>query len=123
MFRFKPIEEMRMRFEEAVRCGPRCSGPKPRLIPPPDEVAEVLATPAMVLTSTLSEEVRRIKKQLRLGNPNPITREEAIEVVAGTEWAKHWAEGMCRLTGITPEKPEWSSCVERLSRKAAERIL
>jgi len=103
---FRGIEEIRRRFEEAVRGGPA------RLIPSPDEVAEVLATPAMVLTSTLSDEVRRIKKQLRLGNPNPVTREEAIEIVAGTEWARHWGEGMCRLAGVT-----------RLARRAAERII
>jgi len=113
---FKPIEEIRRRFEEAVRGGPR-------LIPPPDEVAEILATPAMVLTSTLSEEVRRVKKQLGLGNPSPITREEAVEIVAGTEWARHWGEGMCRLAGITPGTPEWESCVSRLARRAAERIM
>lgn len=83
---FKPIEEIRRRFEEGIRGGPT------GLIPSPEEVAEVLATPAMVLTSALSEEVRRVKKKLGLGNPNPISREEAIEIVAGTEWARHWAE-------------------------------
>jgi len=117
MFRFKPIEEIRRRFEEGIRGGPA------GLIPSPEEVAEVLATPAMVITSTLSDEVRRVKKQLGLGNPNPITREEAIEIVAGTEWAQNWASGMCRLAGITPGTPEWESCVKRLARKAAERII
>ena len=63
------------------------------LVPPrPQEVAEVVTEPLVRLSAAMNKEIRRIRKQLKEGNPNPITREEAIEIVAGTEWAKHWAE-------------------------------
>lgn len=56
--------------------------------------------------------------------PAGVTREQAVEVVAGSEWAQHLAQGMCgKLVGMAPGTSEYESCVRRVSHKVAEGVL
>lgn len=89
----------------------------------PEEVADILATPIVLASSVVNREVNRVRKKLLGGNPHPISREEAISIVAQTEWAQNWAKSMCRLAGLTPTHPDYESCVERLSRRVAEKVI
>ncbi|RLI83336.1 hypothetical protein DRP04_01745 [Archaeoglobales archaeon] len=93
------------------------------LIPTPEEVGEMLAKPAMIITGMLDRDVKKIIKQLKGGNPHPISFEEAVEAVAQTEWARHWAQSICKMAGHIPGTPEYNTCVEKLARKAAEGLL
>lgn len=86
-------------------------------------IADVVTTPIAVATSVTDETVRNVIHKLKFSNPEPITREEAVEAIAESKWAKHWAEGMARLVGLTPASPEWEETIERLSRKVAEKVV
>jgi len=49
----------------------------------------------------------------------------AIEVVAGSSWAKGLAEGVCGpgYAGFTPGTPEFDRCVYNVSHRVAARVL
>ncbi|MBW2561195.1 MAG: hypothetical protein JRE40_10140 [Deltaproteobacteria bacterium] len=56
--------------------------------------------------------------------PPGVTREQAVEIVAGTDWAQGLARGMCsKLFGVAPGTAEYEACVRRVSRKVAEGVL
>jgi len=57
--------------------------------------------------------------------PAGVTPEEAIEVVARSEWARKLAEGVCgpKYAGFTPGTPEFEACVYNVSHKVAARVL
>ena len=70
----------------------------------------------------LAESKHAIKREgIRIDHS--ISREEAIKIISKTKWAQHWAESMCRLAGIEEGTPEFESCVQRLSRRVAERVV
>jgi len=67
-----------------------------------------------------------------LGNPGPeipivdtVSPANAIEVVAGSSWARGLAEGVCGpgYAGFTPGTPEFDRCVYNVSHKVAARVL
>ena len=64
----------------------------------------------------LNEEVIKILKK------NPMTRAEKIEALSESEWAQHWGESMCRLTGPNLAGSELEGCRNRLARILAERV-
>jgi hypothetical protein len=51
--------------------------------------------------------------------------EDAIEVIAGSTWAKSLAEGVCggKYAGLTPGTPEYERCVYNVSHRVAARVL
>jgi len=49
--------------------------------------------------------------------------EQAIEILANTKYCRHWAAGMCSFAGLKPGTKEFERCVERLSRRLAERLI
>lgn len=55
--------------------------------------------------------------------PPGVTPEQAVEVVAGSAWARGWASGIAKLAGYTPGTPEFTKQVERLSKFVARRML
>ena len=57
--------------------------------------------------------------------PPGVTPEQAIEVVARSEWARKLAEGVCgpKYVGYTPGTPEFETCVHNVSHKVAARVL
>lgn len=54
--------------------------------------------------------------------PPGITREVAIESLAASPWATQWAEGMLRLTGVSPTEPDYERRKKELARRVAERM-
>ena len=55
--------------------------------------------------------------------PRGVTEKQAVAVIAGTPWAKGWAEGISKLAGYTPSTPEYHRQVDRLSKFVARRLL
>jgi len=57
--------------------------------------------------------------------PPGITPEEAIEVVARSDWARKLAEGVCgpKYAGFSPGTREFEQCVYNVSHKVAARVL
>jgi len=57
--------------------------------------------------------------------PPGVTPEQAIEVVARSEWARKLAEGVCgpKYAGFAPGTPEFETCVRNVSHKVAARVL
>ena len=53
-----------------------------------------------------------------------IPLEEKIKVIAESEWATHWAEGICsKVAGFEPGTPEFKQCYENARYLAARRLL
>ena len=99
-------EECRIAFKASLelleeKCGLKIGGRVLRL----EEMKTAIRIPPEVV-ETLSS------------NPE-LTREERIESIATSSWARGYAEGVCRwVTGEA--KPE---CVERLARQVAEKVV
>jgi len=57
--------------------------------------------------------------------PPGVSPEQAIEVVASSEWARKLAEGVCgpKYAGFTPGTREFEQCVYNVSHKVAARVL
>jgi len=57
--------------------------------------------------------------------PKGVSREEAIEVVAGSAWARGLAEGVCggKYAGFEPGTTEFKTCVYNLRHRVAARVL
>jgi len=57
--------------------------------------------------------------------PTGVTPEEAIEVVARSDWARKLAEGVCgpKYAGFSPGTREFDRCVYNVSHKVAARVL
>ncbi|MEM2455178.1 MAG: hypothetical protein QXN21_04475 [Candidatus Bathyarchaeia archaeon] len=57
--------------------------------------------------------------------PPGVTPEQAIEVVAKSEWARRLAEGVCGpgYAGFTPGTEEFERCVYNVSHRVAARVL
>lgn len=57
--------------------------------------------------------------------PPGITREEAIEVVAATEWARNLATGWLKafMPTLTPGTPEYEEAHKRISRRVAAGVI
>jgi hypothetical protein len=53
-----------------------------------------------------------------------IRREDAIEVIAGSSWARGLAEGVCGpgYVGLTPGTPEYERCIYTVSHRVAEKV-
>jgi len=53
-----------------------------------------------------------------------VSREEAIEVIASSTWARSLAEGVCGpgYVGLTPGTPEYERCVYTVSHRVAEKV-
>jgi len=51
------------------------------------------------------------------------TEEEAIELIASSDWARNWAKGIAELAGYREGTPEYNEVVERLSKYVARRFL
>lgn len=62
-------------------------------------------------------ELGRVASSMKSANPE-ISREQAIETIAESEWAQDWARSMCSLGGRKPTP----GCIERLSRHVAEEV-
>jgi len=62
---------------------------------------------------------------LRFAQVDAVAPSEAIEVVAGSSWARGLAEGVCGpgYAGFNPGTREFDSCVYHISHKVAARIL
>jgi len=87
------------------------------------DVVEKTTLPLRLVSAPADATVREVIHRIKFSNPEPISREEAIEIVSKSDWAQNWAKSMCRLAGLTPTHPDYESCVERLSRRVAERII
>lgn len=62
------------------------------------------------------------EKVVEILGRNPMTRAQKIEALSESDWARHWAESMCRLTGPDLVGPELEGCKTRLARILAERV-
>jgi hypothetical protein len=53
-----------------------------------------------------------------------VRREDAIEVIASSTWARSLAEGVCGpgYVGLTPGTPEYERCVYTVSHRVAEKV-
>jgi len=53
-----------------------------------------------------------------------VRREDAIEVIAASKWARSLAEGVCgpAYVGLTPGTPEYERCVYTVSHRVAEKV-
>ena len=69
-------------------------------------------------TVKVPEEIEKIASE----NPE-LTREERIEAIQATSWAKNWARGMCSLVAPELVGGEREECTGRLARKLAERVV
>jgi len=87
------------------------------------DVIEKTTLPLRLVSAPADATVREVIHKIKFSNPEPISREEAIEAIAESKWAQHWAEGMARLAGLTPASPEWEETIERLSRRVAESVV
>lgn len=59
-----------------------------------------------------------------IGSSNPeLTREERIKAVSESTWARSWGSGMCRLVSPELVGKERESCIERMARTLAERVV
>ena len=123
------FEEIRERLRRGPpgppepRLGPE-GAPMPPAPPKPPSLEEVvrnLSKPAIAASAALDSEVRKIMYEARHGNP--VSREEAIETVASTEWAQNWADGMCRMAGLTPGTEEYKQCFDKLTTKVAKEVI
>jgi len=65
----------------------------------------------------------RARMRLAAVLPPGVTEEEAIELVASSDWARNWAEGIAKLAGLKPGTKEFEEQVERLSKFVARRFL
>jgi hypothetical protein len=54
-----------------------------------------------------------------------VSAANAIEVVAGSSWARGLAEGVCGpgYAGFSPDTPEFNRCVYNVSHRVAARVL
>jgi len=54
------------------------------------------------------EEVERLREEAG----NPVTEEEAKELMEESPWLGNWASAMCRISGVSPEEEpeEFESC-------------
>ena len=87
------------------------------------EVIDKTTLPLRMASAVLDDTVREVIHKIKFSNPEPISREEAIEIISQSDWAQNWAKSMCSLAGITPTHPDYESCVERLSRRVAEKVV
>jgi len=62
-------------------------------------------------------EIGRVASSMKSANPE-ISREQAIETIAESEWAQEWAESMCSLGGRKATK----ECIRRMSRDLAKEV-
>lgn len=64
-----------------------------------------------------------LKQKVEL--PPGVSPEQAIEIVAKSEWARKLAEGVCGpgWVGLTPGTPEYESCVYNVSHRVAAKVL
>lgn len=61
---------------------------------------------------------------MKIATENPgITREERIKAIAGSTWARGWAEGMVGLVSPELTGAEREARIERLSTTLAERVV
>jgi len=53
-----------------------------------------------------------------------VRREDAVEVIAASKWARSLAEGVCGpgYVGLTPGTPEYERCVYTVSHRVAEKV-
>ncbi len=53
-----------------------------------------------------------------------IRREDAVEVIAASTWARSLAEGVCGpgYVGLTPGTPEYERCIYTVSHRVAEKV-
>jgi len=53
-----------------------------------------------------------------------VSREEAIEVIASSTWARSLAEGVCGpgYVGLAPGTPEYERCIYTVSHRVAEKV-
>jgi len=79
--------------------------------------------PTFILDEPLVRKFNPISGQVAL--PPGITREEAIEVVAGTEWATNLAAGWLKkfFPELTPGTPEYERKRAEISRVVAAGII
>jgi len=109
-------------IRERLRRGP--PGPEGAPIPPPpspEELMRIVSKPVIAASAAINEEVRRVMSQSKSGNP--VSKEEAIDIVAGTEWAQGWADGMCRMAGLSPGTTEYEQCFDKLTTKVASEVI
>jgi len=66
-----------------------------------------------------------LEPSLRFAQVDAVPPAEAIEVVAGSSWARGLAEGVCGpgYAGFSPGTREFDSCVYHISHKVAARVL
>jgi len=86
-------------------------------------VADILTKPLQIASAILDRDVARTIHKLKFSNPEPITREEAIEAIAESKWARNWAASMLRLAGVSPMEPDYEERLEELARKVAEKVV
>ncbi|MEM2291665.1 MAG: hypothetical protein QXX41_00145 [Nitrososphaerota archaeon] len=57
--------------------------------------------------------------------PPGVAPEQAVEIVARSEWARRLAEGVCGpgYAGFAPGTPEFERCVYNVSHRVAARVL
>ena len=69
--------------------------------------------------ATKAEEVMKIA----IDGVVEVPKEAIIKAVAGTKYARHWAEGIAKILGLEPGTPEFEKAVEHGSEFIAKRFL